>query len=102
MATITKVGTYTGDGAIQIIPVGFLPDYVKIVNFTAPAVDEWFYGLASGTSITTTGTAAVRASPGGVTRYNGPLGQGFSVGIALSTAASVYYYEAVSSGPGAG
>jgi hypothetical protein len=104
MATITKAGTYTGNGAIKNIIVGFIPDYVRIVNFTAPAVDEWFKGLAAGTSITTTGTAAVRASPGGVTAFAGSSteGQGFTVGIALSTNASVYYYVAVQSGPGAG
>lgn len=104
MATITKVGTYTGSGAAQNISVGFIPDYVEITNFTAPAVDVWFNGMAAATSITTTGAAAVRASPNGVTAFAGTAalaGQGFSVGVGLSTNLSVYHYLAVQNGPGA-
>ena len=105
MATITKVGTYTGTGAAANISVGFIPDYVRIVNITAPAVDEWFNGMTAGTSVTTTGTTpAIRAAPGGVTAFAGTAalaGQGFTVGAALSTNASVYRYVAIQNGPGA-
>ena len=104
MATIVKVGTYTGSGAAQNISIGFIPDHVHIVNTTAPAVDDWFGGMAAGTSITTTGAAAVRAAPNGVTAFAGTAalaGQGFTVGAGLSTNASVYRYVAVQNGPGA-
>ena len=104
MATIVKVGTYTGSGASQNISIGFIPDYVRIVNITAPAVDEWFNGMTAGTSVTTTGTAAIRAAPGGITAFAGTAaeaGQGFTVGAALSTNASVYRYVAEQNGPGA-
>jgi hypothetical protein len=104
MATITKVGTYTGSGAAQNISVGFIPDYVRIVNITAPAVDEWFNGMTAGTSVTTTGTAAIRAAPNGITAFAGTAataGQGFTVGTGLSTNASVYRYVAIQNGPGA-
>lgn len=103
MATIVKIGSYTGNGASQSIAVGFVPDFVQIVNITAPAVDEWFSGMAAGTSVTITGTAAIRANPGGITASAGTAtaGQGFTVGAALSTGASVYRYIAIQNGPGA-
>lgn len=104
MATMIKVGTYTGSGAAQNISIGFIPDYVQVLNITAPAVDEWFSGMTAGTSVTTTGTAAVRAAPNGITAFAGTAGtagQGFTVGTGLSTNASVYRYVAVQNGPGA-
>jgi hypothetical protein len=104
MATITKVGTYAGSGAAQSISIGFIPDYVEITNITAPAVDKWFNGMTAGTSVTTTGTAAIRAAPGGVTAFAGTAGlagQGFTVGAALSAGATTYRYVAIQNGPGA-
>ena len=104
MATITKVGTYTGSGAAQNISIGFIPDYVEIVCITTPACDEWFNGMAAGTSVTTTGTAAIRAAPNGVTAFagtSGLAGEGFTVGAGLSVNASVYRYVAIQNGPGA-
>lgn len=107
MATITKVGTYTGSGAAQNISIGFIPDYVRIVNLTAPGMDEWFNGMAAGTSVTAAtdvAAAGIRAAPGGVTAFEGTpnnAGQGFTVGAALSTNASVYRYVAIQNGPGA-
>lgn len=104
MATIVKVGTYTGSGAAQNISIGFIPDYVRIINITAPAEDSWFTGMTAGTSVTTTGTAAIRAAPNGITAFAGTAGlagQGFTVGIGLSTNASVYRYFAAQNGPGA-
>jgi hypothetical protein len=106
MATITKVGSYTGTGAALNVSVGFVPDYVRIVDATGLAVDEWFNGMTAGTSYSTAtaGTQSVRAAPGGVTAFAGTAataGQGFTVGTALSTAARVYRYVAVQNGPGA-
>jgi hypothetical protein len=91
MATITKAGSYNGTGAALNISVGFIPDYVMIVNVTAA------------TSLTISGTAALRAAPNGVTAFAGTpalAGQGFSVGPGLSTNAQLYYYIAVQNGPG--
>lgn len=104
MATITKVGTYTGSGAAQNISIGFIPDYVEIICITTPASDKWFSGMTAGTSVTTTGTAAIRAAPNGVTAFAGTAalaGQGFTVGAGLSVNASVYRYVAHQNGPGA-
>ncbi len=104
MATITKVGTYTGTGAAINVSVGFIPDYVLIVNTTAPAADVWFNGMTAATSVTISGTAATRAAPNGITAFAGTAavaGQGFTAGAGLSTNASVYRYLAVQNGPGA-
>lgn len=104
MATIVKVGTYTGSGAAQNISVGFIPDFVEITNITAPGVDQWYGGMTAGTSVTITGTAAIRTAPNGITSFAGTAalaGQGFTVGIGLSTSASVYRYTALQNGPGA-
>lgn len=104
MATICKVGSYTGNGAAQNISVGFVPDYVRIVNITTPAEDVWYSGMTAGTSVTTTGTAAIRAAPNGVTAFAGTAalaGQGFTVGAGLSVNAAVYRYVALQNGPGA-
>jgi hypothetical protein len=104
MATIVKIGTYTGSGAAQNISIGFIPDYVEVVCITTPAVDEWFSGMTAGTSMTSTGTAAIRAAPNGITAFAGTAGvagQGFTVGAGLSVNASVYRYKALQNGPGA-
>lgn len=111
MATITKIGSYTGNGAAQNISTGFVPDHVRIVNTTAVGMDEWFQGMAAGTSITAAtdlAAGAVRAAPGGVTAFRGSpvtnnaspgAGEGFTVGAALSVAGQVYRYVAIQTGP---
>lgn len=106
MATITKVGSYTGNGAALNISVGFIPDHVRIVNTTTVGFDEWYQGMAAGTSVTAAtdvAAGAVRAAPGGVTAFagSGDAGEGFTVGAALSAAGAVYRYIAVQNGPGA-
>lgn len=104
MATICKVGSYTGTGAAINISVGFVPDYVRVANITTPAEDVWFSGMAAATSLTTTGTAAIRAAPNGITAFAGTAataGQGFTVGAGLSVNAAVYRYVALQNGPGA-
>jgi hypothetical protein len=104
MATITKVGTYTGAGVAQNISVGFIPDYVRVVCITTPASDDWFNGMTAGTSISTTTGTALRAAPGGISPFAGTAalaGQGFTVGAALAVNASVYRYVAIQNGPGA-
>jgi hypothetical protein len=104
MATIVKVGSYTGNGAAQNISIGFIPDVVRIACITTPAEDVWYNGMTAGTSLTVTGTAAIRAAPNGVTAFAGTAalaGQGFTVGAGLSVNASVYRYTALQNGPGA-
>ena len=104
MATITKAGSYIGTGAALNVSIGFIPDYVMICNLSTPAADVWFGGMVAATSLTISGTAAVRVAPNGVTAFAGTpalAGQGFSVGPGLSSNAITYYYIAVQNGPGA-
>lgn len=105
MATMIATGSYTGNGSAKDIEVGFIPDYVRLVDVTGAAVDEWFVGMAAATSYTNATDAAsgaVRASPNGVTAFAGDstTGQGFSVGAGLSTNAHTYRWVAVSNGHG--
>lgn len=104
MATITKAGSYTGSGAALNISVGFIPDYVMVCQVSAtPSADVWFGGFAALTSLTISGTAALRASPNGISAFAGTpalAGQGFTVGAGLSANAQLYYYIAIQNGPG--
>ena len=104
--TNVVVGTYTGDGAAQNIELGFVPNYVRIVNVDGASVDEWFSGMTDATSYTNATDAAagaVRAAPEGVTPNVGSAGvsAGFSVGPDLSVDTEVYRFVAIQNGPGA-
>ena len=105
MATITKAGSYSGTGEALNISVGFVPDYVMVCNVAGtPSADVWFGGFAAATSLTISGTAALRAAPNGITAFAGTpalAGQGFSVGPGLSANGQLYYYVAIQNGPGA-
>ena len=107
MATITKIGSYTGDGNALNISIGFIPDYVRVMRTDTPGqIDEWFNGFDAATSITNAtdaAAAAERASPNGITAFAGDAtsGAGFTVGAALSVDTGTYYYVAIQNGPGA-
>lgn len=99
----TVVGTYEGTGAAINVVLGFVPDYVKIINTEdGDAVHEWFKGMAAGTSIATLAAAGpVLNAADGVTEYEGTEGEGFTVGTDISESGKTFYYVAVRSGPGA-
>jgi hypothetical protein len=94
----TKVGTYTGTGAAINVQIGFVPDYLRIVNITdGDYTMEWFNGMAAGTSIDTAAAVATNAADG-ITAYNGTRGgdgAGFTVGTDGSETGKVYRYFAV-------
>lgn len=82
----TQQGTVTGTGAAINISLGWLPDYVRVVNASdGDTIDEWHVGMASGTSVTT-GTGTSTRATGGISQYNGtaatPLG--FTIGSGIS------------------
>lgn len=106
----TRVGTYTGTGAAINIILGFVPDYVRIINITdGTEAFDWFNGMGAGTAIKTSDAVATQAS-NGITAYAGVrpftsgsagsevmnpgIGAGITVGTALSTNAKVYRYIA--------
>jgi hypothetical protein len=103
-----SVGTFTGTGAAQNISLGFVPDYIRIVNMTDGTVTyDWFAGQAAATSTVKTNGAGGPATlaANGVTSYAGSAvpgseaAPGFSVGSDFANT-KVYRYSAFRNGPG--
>lgn len=91
-----KVGKVTGTGAAIEINLGWVPDYVRIVNLTdADVTDEWFAdGSAAGTSVSTGAAVAARSS-NGITILNDGAKKGFTIGSGISESAKVLGYVAL-------
>lgn len=90
-------GTYEGTGAAINISVGFVPDYVRIINQEDnDALWEWFNGYPAGTA-TATAAAVADLAANGVTAYTGTTSAaaGFTVGTALSESGKTHYYLAM-------
>ncbi len=94
----TKIGTYTGNGAVQNISIGFVPDFLFIVNATdGDIVHMWFAGMPAGSSVDI-GAAVVANPDNAITAYagtRGGVGEGFTVGTDASETGKVYRYFAV-------
>lgn len=98
-----KVGTFTGTGAALNISIGWIPDYVRIINVTdGDITHEWFKGMTDGTSVDTGAAVAANAADG-VSDYEGSssAAPGFTVGTDISENGKVYRYIALRSGAGA-
>ena len=83
---LIRVGTVTGTGAAINISLGWIPDYVKVVNLTdGDTIDEWFRGNGAGTSIRTVLAVATNAT-NGISEYagTGAIAPGFTIGTAIS------------------
>ena len=91
-----KIAKVTGTGAAIDINLGWVPDYVRIVNITdADVIDEWFAdGSAAGTAIQTAAAVAARAS-NGITILNTSTAKGFTIGSGISESAKVLGYVAM-------
>lgn len=103
-----KVGKYTGTGAAITIELGFVPDYVRVVNITdSDIMWEWYRdGSAAGSAIETTVDVHTLAA-NGITAFAGagtPAGAkaGFTIGTSLSEAAKVMGYLAIRNTTGDG
>lgn len=116
-----KVGQFTGNGASNIINLGFTPDYIKAMNLTDGTVawEAWRAG-SNGTGYTTVGSSngstgsflqPVAQGIGGVSFLDGVTTvqgrtsapgtvKGFRVGSTLSTNTKIFAYLAVRSGDG--
>lgn len=98
-----KVSSYTGNGAAQNISIGFIPEYVRIINATdGTTVAEWFDGMAAASAISVVAAAGpVLDTTNQVTRYTGAdsASEGFTVGTDLSTNAKVFRYVAMRGRP---
>ena len=103
MNPTTRFGTVTGTGAAINVSLGFVPDYVEVVNVTdGDTIDKWYKGMAAGTSITIAAAAATRGS-NGISEYAGTEGgtAGFTIGSGISESAKVLRYMAIRAGAGA-
>jgi hypothetical protein len=100
-----KVGTYEGTGAALNVELGWVPDYVRIVNVEdGDNTAEWFKGMTDGTSINVVTTAGpVLNAADGVSDYAGDSthSPGFSVGTDHSESGKTYRFVAMRSGAGA-
>ncbi len=97
-----RSGSTTGTGAAIHISLGFIPNYVRIVNVTdGDTIDEWFSTMAAGTSITTSAAAATRAT-NGISAYvgDGTTPEGFTIGSGISETAKVLAWYACRNGAG--
>lgn len=95
-----KVGSYTGTGAAINISLGWVPDYVRIVNATDGDVTaEWFAGMADASSVTIVTTAGpVLDTTNQVSDYAGAdasASPGFTVGSDLSESGKTFRYVAM-------
>lgn len=95
MTSQTRVGKVTGTGAAIAINLGWVPDYVRIVNITdADTIDEWFAdGSAAGTAVSTTTAVAARSS-NGITILDTSTAKGFTIGSGISESGKVLGYVA--------
>jgi hypothetical protein len=103
-----RTGTYTGNTAAQNIILGFVPDYVRVINITdGTTAWEWFKGMTNGHAFQNTNHDTAQnsvISSNGISPYagtSGGNGAGFTIGTALSTDTKVFRYVAMRSGAGA-
>lgn len=88
-----KVGTYTGTGSSINVEVGFVPDFLIIMNYTdGTPVVFWDSSMTAATSLDMAAAAASNAA-GSVSPYDTNY-FGFSTGADNSVSAKVYHYIA--------
>jgi hypothetical protein len=97
-----RIGKVTGTGAAINVPIGFVPDYVRIVNATdGDRTDDWFRdGMAAGTSIPTTAQVGATLGSNGISALDSStLGKGFTIGSTISESGKVLTYVAMRNTP---
>lgn len=94
-----KRGKFTGNGAAQNISLGFIPDFVIILNVTDGTSVELFINDVAGAtgSVDIDAAAGPVTDAGGITAYAGDATNacGFSVDAGNSVNAKVYRYIAL-------
>ena len=96
MAGGIATGTYTGTGSSINVVLGWVPDYLRIINITdGDVTSEWFAGMTDGTSVDTAAAVASNAS-GSISKLESDsLGYGFSTGTDNSENGKVFRYLAI-------
>lgn len=101
-----KIGTVTGTGAAINVELGWIPDYVRIVNATdGDTIHEWFNGMGAGDAIKelsvtdngATGTVSLALiTSNGIDAYTADdNNDGFTISAAISESAKVLRYVAM-------
>lgn len=92
----TKTGTYTGTGAAINISLGFVPDWIEVINITDG--DKRFVFTQATTHVHAGGTDATAAvASNGISPFagtRGGVGAGFTAGTEASVSEKVYAYIA--------
>jgi len=63
-------GHFTSDNAAQTITLGFIPNYMKVVNETDSIVWEHFASMTAANSVKTTGVPAVTVDTDSAITFN--------------------------------
>jgi hypothetical protein len=107
MSDQVKVGSWTGDGAAKNVEIGWIPDYVLIINTTDGDIAyEWFNGMGAADAIRhnkiadngATGAASFELiTSGGIDAYAGSTDnkEGFTLAAAANENAKVFRYVAL-------
>lgn len=93
-------GTYTGTGAAISISLGFIPDWVEVINYTdGDILWKWSSAMTNGHAIQVD-TAVSKITSNGVSTYSGSttVGPGFTIGSSLSESGKVFAYVAMRKG----
>jgi len=93
------VGTYEGTGAAITVDLGFLPDWVRIVNVEdGDDIHEFYRGMTDDTSIQISTAVALNAADG-ITLNSGSatVEAGFTVGTDVSESGKTFRYVALAS-----
>lgn len=110
MQPTIRTGKVESDGSAENVSLGFIPDYVKVVNETdGDIILEWWKGMTDGHAIqhtqiaddgTSTTNSFEKITSNGISEYDGDSdnGQGFTIGTAIAEADKDLYYVAVRDG----
>lgn len=108
MANEIKTGSYAGTGAAVNVSLGFVPDYIRVVNETDGDIAwEWFRGMTDGHALQAANsdlTQLSKITSNGISAFAGAeavSAVGFTAGSALSENGKTFRYVAMRSGEGA-
>ena len=89
-------GSYTGDGTVCTVTCGFLPRYVKLLNFTDRIVHEVFFDMADNAALKTAADGTMtKEDAAGILLQGGADGhRGFVVPAAININAKAFHYIA--------
>lgn len=91
-------GSFTGDGTITTVTLGFLPRRVELVNVTDRISQLWMEGMAATTTLNTDALGARTANTGSLVVPKGSAVtdtyKGFSIAAAAAVSTKAYVWIA--------